>query len=78
MSSIGSGDNGEFTFLDIIGLMSFFIALENLDMNLTQKDKQELMQGLDEKTNKLLSEVHSHLEIQDQKLDDILKRLEEK
>jgi hypothetical protein len=75
---MGSGDNGELTFLDIIGLLSFFIALENLGMNLTQKDKQELMQGLDEKTNTLLAEVHNHLKIQDQKLDEILKRLEEK
>ena len=68
--------NKQLDFIDVLSIMSFVIALMNLDENLTQGDKQELMQGLDEKTNKLLSEIHSHLKIQDDKLDTILKILE--
>ena len=75
--NLGSGDAGELTFLDIVALMSFFVALQNLDMNLTQTDKQELQQDLANKTDQLLQEVHQHLEAQDQKIDQILSILEE-
>ena len=76
IKGLGSGENGEFTFLDIVSLVSFFVGLENLDMNLTQDDKQDLQQDLTDKANLLLTEVHRHLEQQDDKLDIILKRLE--
>lgn len=72
MSKLGSGDNGEFTFLDTLSILSFAIALENLDANLTQNDKQELMEELNEKTDRLLNEIHNHLKEQDKKLDSII------
>lgn len=75
MSGLGSGENGQFTFLDIVSVLSFFIGLENLDANLTQSDKQELQHDLIEITNKLLTEIHSHLQDQDDKLDKLLERL---
>ena len=62
---LGSGQRGEFTFLDTIALASFFIGLMNLDENLTQGDKQELQHDLSEKADLLLEEIHSHLEKQD-------------
>ena len=42
MKGLGSGDYGEFTFLDYITLVSFFIGLENLDLNITQEDMDKL------------------------------------
>lgn len=72
MSKLGSGDNGEFTFLDTLSILSFAIALENLDANLTQNDKQELMEELNKKTDRLLNEIHNHLKEQDKKLDSII------
>lgn len=75
--NLGSGSAGELTFLDIVALMSFFVALENLDMNLTQTDKQELQEDLANKTDLLLQEVHQHLEAQDIKIDRMLSILEE-
>ena len=74
---LGSGDNGEFTFLDTISLTSFLIGLMNLEENLTQGDKQELMEELSKKADLLLSEIHSHLEAQDEKIDEILRRLQD-
>ena len=74
---IGSGDNGEFTFLDLISITSFIVALQNLDMNITQDDMQNLQKELSDKTNLLLSEIHSHLENQDNELNKIIKLLEE-
>ena len=39
--TVGSGANGELTFLDIITLISFFVGIENLDLNITQDDVQK-------------------------------------
>ena len=70
--------NKQLTFLDILNIASFLIGIENLEMNLDQNDKQDLQQNLSEATDKLLAEVHAHLEAQDKKIDEILRRLEEK
>lgn len=68
-------NNGQLDFLDLISIMSFVIALMNLDENMTQSDKQELQHDLADKADALLSEIHSHLESQDIKLDLIMEEL---
>ena len=68
-------ENEQLGLLDIISIMSFVIALMNLDENLTQGDKQELMEELSNKTNLMLTEIHTHLEVQDNKLDEIKEAL---
>lgn len=77
---MGNGTNGQWTFLDIITLISFVVSLQNLEMNITQNDMQDQTQALnktaDERVDKLLNELHAHLEEQDKKLNIILKRLE--
>ena len=73
-NGLGSGDNGQFTFLDIITLMGFFISIMNLNENLTQNDKQDLQQTFSDKTDALLQEIHSHLQEQDKKIDELLER----
>lgn len=65
------------SLMDIVNIVSFVIGLMNLDENLTQNDKQELMQSLNNKGDALLAEIHQHLQQQDQKIDRILKLLEE-
>ena len=72
---LGSGDNGQFTFLDTIALVSFIVGFMNLEENLTQGDKQDLIQELSNKAEDLLNQIHSHLKDQDSKLDTILKLL---
>lgn len=74
----GSGANGELTFLDCISLMSFFIGLQNLDLNVTQEDAQNLQHSLDRNAQNILNEIHRHLEAQDNKIDMILRKLEDK
>ena len=69
---LGSGENGEFTFLDTLNILSFCIGMMNLNENLTQGDKQDLQKQLSEKTELLLNEIHSHLKEQDKKLDKIM------
>ena len=77
MRGWGSGENGEWQFLDYIALISFFISLQNLDLNITQEDMQKVMNDIDKKTELLLAEIHGHLENQDALLKKILERLEQ-
>ena len=73
---MGSGDNGEFTFLDILSIMSFWIGLMNLGENLNQGDKQDIQSDLSSKADLLLKEIHRHLEQQDMLLKQILEELQ--
>ena len=77
MKGLGSGDNGEFTFLDLLAITSFFIGVGNYNLNLTQDDKQDLMQSFNNQTTGALNEIHGHLQEQDRKLDLIIQQLEE-
>ena len=72
---LGSGDNGQFTFLDTISLLSFMIGTMNLKENLTQGDKQELLETFSQKADDLLKEIHQHLKDQDNKINQILEIL---
>ena len=63
------------TQLDLINLLSFFFTVENLQANLTQNDKQDLENELSEKADSILKEIHSHLQLQDEKLNRILEKL---
>lgn len=70
--------NDGLDFLDIITLLSFVLSVENLEQNLSQNDKQDLQNDLSEKAEKILKEVHTHLEKQDKLLNDIWSKLNEK
>ena len=63
-------------FIDLLSIASFCVGLVNLEENLTQGDKQDLVEEFNNKAELLLNEIHSHLELQDTKLDNILMRLE--
>ena len=67
----------QLSFLDLLTIASFAISLENLEENMTQGDKQDLQKDLADKADLLLKEIHEHLEQQDKKIDDILRRLNE-
>ena len=75
MSGLGSGSGGEWTFLDIVTLVSFIIGVENLELNATQDDMARIQRELSDKTEQLLTELHGHLELQDKKIDQILEVL---
>lgn len=72
----GSGDNGEWTFLDLVALISFCIGLQNLELNISQDDLQKETERLDAALRQNVEEIHAHLEQQDDKLKEILRRLE--
>lgn len=71
-------NNVQFDFLDIITLLGFVISVENLNQNLSQNDKQDLQNDLSEKAERILNEIHNHLQSQDEKLNRIMEMLHEK
>ena len=72
---MGSGKNGEWTFLDIITLIRFCIGLQNLELNISQDDLQNETERLDKALRENVENIHSHLETQDKKIDYILEVL---
>ena len=68
-------NNNQFTFLDILNIMSFCIGLMNLDENLGQGDKQDILEEFSEKADILLMDIHKHLTEQDKKIDKIMEVL---
>ena len=77
---IGSGENGQLTFLDMVSIMSLMIALQNLDLNLSAEDIQKSAADLEKHVNGRLEEaldnIHGHLSVQDAKLNIIMEKLE--
>lgn len=69
-------------FLDLISLMSFCIALQNLDLNISaediQKSSAQIEQHFNDRLEKVLGDIHKHLSIQDTKLNIILAMLEDR
>lgn len=61
--------NEQLDFIDLLSVMSFVIGVMNLELNVTADD-------IDQQTQTLLNEIHAHLEEQDNKIDEILRRLE--
>lgn len=68
-------------FLDIVSLMSFCIALQNLDLNISAEDiansSAEIEKAFNDRLEKALEDIHGHLSVQDTKLNLILHKLEE-
>ena len=72
-------NNKELTFIDILSIASFVIGLQNLDLNITQNDLADQTKDIDERAdkrvNRLLNEIHDHLQEQDAKIDEIIRRI---
>lgn len=61
--------------LDTITLVSFLIGMANYNENLTQNDKDDIMNHLDKQTKNILLEVQKSLEEQNKMLRSIMNRL---
>lgn len=74
----GETDDKQFDFLDSLAVLSFLIALQNLDLNTTQTDIQSQTETLDKSLRSQVEEIHAHLEQQDKLLNDLLLELQER
>ena len=73
-------EEGQLNFIDLLSILSFYIGLMNLDMNITQNDMADQTAEIDKRVNEhlheVLNEIHTHLEDQDKKLAYIQEQLE--
>lgn len=58
--------------LDAVTLLSFMIGIANYGENLSQSDKDDMMQALDRKTNAMIERLEKDLEEQNTMLKEIL------
>lgn len=65
-------------FLNLINIADFVIGIMNLQENLTQSDKQDIVDKLGNESDIILNKINEHLEQQDKKIDRILEILEKK
>ena len=59
-------------FMDAVNLVSFLVGIKNLQENLSQNDKQELMEKFDEQTRTLLQKVEDSVDEQNKMLSDLI------
>lgn len=62
--------------LDTLTLVSFLIGVANYEENLTQSDKDDIMNRLDHQTKNILIELQKSIDEQNGMLREILRRLE--
>ena len=62
-------------FINAIQIVSLILDVMNLKENLTQSDKDDIMNHLDQQTTDILSKVQEALEEQNEMLREILNRL---
>ena len=63
-------------FINNINAASFYIGLKNLQENLTQSDKDDLIHSISNTNKELLNRLESDLEEQNAMLREILRRLD--
>ena len=59
-------------FLDTLAFLGFIVGIANYNENLTQSDKDDIMNHLDHQTKDILTEVQKSLEDQNALLREIL------
>lgn len=58
--------------LDALTLLSFVISILNYQENLTQSDKQDLLDNINAVTSDAIVRIREHLNYQDKKLNEIM------
>ena len=62
-------------YIDAVNLAGFILGIMNYQENLTQNDKQEIIEEFNNKLKLVLEKINNHLKEQDRKLDLILEEL---
>ena len=63
-------------FMDALALVGFLVGIANYNENLSQSDKDDIMEKLDTQTKELLETIQGEIERQNRMLEEILERLE--
>ena len=68
-------ENNNNEFIDLVNIVSFVLGIMNLQENLTQSDKQDIVNELKNETSIVLNKINTHLQEQDNKINKILELL---
>lgn len=68
-------ENNNNEFIDLVNIASFVLGIMNLQENLTQNDKQDIVNELKNETSIVLNKINTHLQEQDNKINKILELL---
>ena len=68
-------ENNNNEFIDLVNIASFVLGIMNLQENLTQSDKQDIVNELKNETSIVLNKINTHLQEQDNKINKILELL---
>ena len=63
-------------FLDALAITSFLVGIANYNENLTQNDKDDIMNRFDQQTKDILIKLQKSIDEQNEMLREILRRLE--
>lgn len=68
----------EQSFLNAVTIADFLLGMLNYRENLTQNDKSEILQNSQNVSDTIIDKIDKHLQLQDKKIDYIIKILEKK
>lgn len=70
-------ENKSFGFLDMINILSFWIAVMNLEQNIEQSKEQDINKANEKQQKEILDNIHKQFEKQNQPLYSLEKKIDE-
>lgn len=70
-------ENKAFGFLDMINILSFWIAVMNLEQNIEQSKEQDINKANEKQQKEILDNIHKQFEEQNQLLYSLEKKIDE-
>lgn len=70
-------ENKSFGFLDMINILSFWIAVMNLEQNIEQSKEQDINKANEKQQKEILDNIHKQFEKQNQLLYFLEKKIDE-
>lgn len=72
-----NAENKQFDFLDLINILSFWIAVMNLEQNIEQSKEQDINKANEKQQKEILNNIHEQFEQQNELIYSIEKKIDE-
>lgn len=71
-----NAENKSFDFLDLINILSFWIAVMNLEQNIEQSKEQDINKANEKQQKEILDNIHEQFEQQNELIYSIEKKID--
>lgn len=71
-----NSENRSFDFLDLINILSFWIAVMNLEQNIEQSKEQDINKANEKQQKEILDNIHEQFEQQNELIYSIEKKID--